>query len=199
MRQRFVQDVSELPTHAFGPRMTMWWGTLGFCALEGMGMALAAGAYLYLAWINQQWPLNAEPPDHLWSAIVTVMLIASVLPNSVASKYAKRHDLAKVRLALVIMSAIGIALAVLRVLEFGTLNVSWDDNAYGSIVWVLLGFHTAHLLTDVGDTLVLTALMFTRHAKGKRFSDVEDNAFYWLFVIFAWLPVYVLIYWAPRL
>jgi hypothetical protein len=37
--------------------MTMWWGTLGFCALEGMGFALAIGAYLYLVQVNPQWPL----------------------------------------------------------------------------------------------------------------------------------------------
>ena len=199
MRQRFVQDVSHLPTHAFGPRMTMWWGTLGFCALEGTGLALGAAAYLYLAWLNDQWPLNAAPPDHLWSALVTLLFIASAVPNALADKYARAHDRSKVQLTLVLMSLIGIALLVLRFFEFGTLNVNWDENAYGSIVWVLLGFHTAHLLTDVGDTLVLTALMFTRHGKGKRFSDVEDNAFYWIFVIIAWLPIYGLIYWAPRL
>ena len=62
--QRIVEDVSALPTYAFGPRMTMWWGTLGFCALEGMGFALAIGAYLYLVQVNPQWPLAdiaAEP------------------------------------------------------------------------------------------------------------------------------------------
>jgi len=46
--QRVVQDVSALPTYGFGPRMTTTWGTLGFCALEGTGFALAVGAYLYL-------------------------------------------------------------------------------------------------------------------------------------------------------
>ena len=57
----------------------------------------------------------------------------------------------------------------------------------------------AHIVTDVGDTLVLTVLMFTRHGHGKRFADVEDNAFYWNFVVLSWLPIYALIYWAPRL
>jgi hypothetical protein len=37
--------------------------------------------------------------------------------------------------------------------------------------------------------------MFTRHAHGKRFSDVEDNAFYWNFVVVVWLFLYVLLYW----
>jgi heme/copper-type cytochrome/quinol oxidase subunit 3 len=86
----------------------------------------------------------------------------------------------------------------IRFYEFTQLNVRWDQNAYGSITWIILGLHAAHLLTDLGDTAVLAALMFTRHAKGKRFSDVEDNAFYWYFVVGSWLPLYLLVYWVPR-
>jgi heme/copper-type cytochrome/quinol oxidase subunit 3 len=66
-------------------------------------------------------------------------------------------------------------------------------------VWLIHGLHTTHLVTDVVDTVVLTALMFTRHAHGKRFSDVEDNAVYWDFVVLSWLPIYLLLYWFPRL
>ena len=62
-----------------------------------------------------------------------------------------------------------------------------------------MGLHTAHLLTDVVDTGVLTALMFTRHARGRRFVDVSENAFYWYFVVLVWLPLYAVIYWVPRL
>ena len=41
--------------------------------------------------------------------------------------------------------------------------LSWDSNAYGSIVWTMLGLHTTHVLTDLADTGVLLALMFSRH------------------------------------
>jgi cytochrome c oxidase subunit III len=198
MRHRPVQDLSGLPDYAFGPRMTMWWGTLGFCALEGTGFALAAGTYLYLVWLNPQWPLADVPPDLLWSSLLTAVLVASAWPNRLAGAAAKKEDLPRVRLLLVAMSVIGVVILAIRAFEFGTLHVRWDQNAYGSIVWALLGLHTAHILTDVIDTFVLTALMFTRHAHGKRFSDMEDNAFYWNFVILSWLPIYILIYWVPR-
>ena len=62
-----------------------------------------------------------------------------------------------------------------------------------------MGLHTAHLLTDLVDTAVLTALMFTRHARDRRFVDVSENAFYWYFVVLVWLPLYAVIYWVPRL
>ena len=198
MRHRPVQDVSALPDHAFGPRMTMWWGTLGFMTLEGVGFALASGAYLYLVWLNPQWPLADKPPDLFWATLLTLVFLVSLWPNHIAKKNAKREDLSRVRGDLVLMSFIALVVLVVRAFEFGTLNVRWDQNAYGSIVWVLLGLHTAHLLTDAIDTFVLTALMFTRHGHGKRFSDVEDNAFYWDFVVLSWLPIYGLIYWVAR-
>jgi heme/copper-type cytochrome/quinol oxidase subunit 3 len=58
--------------------------------------------------------------------------------------------------------------------------------------------HTVHLITDLVDTLVLTALMFTKHAKGRRFVDVAENALYWNFVVLAWLPIFAVLYFAPR-
>jgi heme/copper-type cytochrome/quinol oxidase subunit 3 len=199
VKRPFELDVSGLPAYGFGTRMTTWWGTLAFCALEGTGFALAAAAYLYLWVNNREWPIETGPPDLLWSSLVLLVMLASLWPNLLATRDARNEDLPRVRRDLVILSAIGVVLLVLRAFEFTTLGVAWDRNAYGSLVWVLLGLHTAHLLTDLGDTLVLTALMFTRHAHGKRFSDVEDNAFYWNFVVLAWVFLYALLYWVPRL
>ena len=198
MRHRPVQDVSSLPDYGFGYRMTPFWGTLAFMTLEGAGFALAAVAYLYFAFLNPQWPLADKPPDLLWSGLVTAVLVLSAWPNQILKRNAKSEDLGKVRRDLVIMSLVAVAILVLRGFEFTTLNVRWDQNAYGSIVWVLLGLHTTHILTDAIDTFVLTALMFTKHAHGKRFSDTEDNAIYWDFVVLTWLPIYGLIYWASR-
>ena len=62
-----------------------------------------------------------------------------------------------------------------------------------------LGLNTTHIVTDLGDTLVLTALMFTRHGHGRRFSDVTDNCFYWNFVVLTWIPLYLMLDWTPRL
>jgi cytochrome c oxidase subunit III len=198
VKHRPVQDVSGLPDYGFGYRMTPFWGTLGFMALEGTGFALAAGAYIYLVWLNPQWPLADKPPDLSWATLLTAVLLVSLWPNQILKRNAKREDLSRVRGDLLLMCFIAVVVLAIRAFEFTTLNVRWDQNAYGSIVWVLLGLHTAHILTDAVDTFVLTALMFTRHIHGKRFSDVEDNAIYWDFVVVSWLPIYGLIYWMAR-
>jgi cytochrome c oxidase subunit III len=199
MKHRIVLDVLPLPTYGYGARSPVWWGTVAFCVLEGTGFALAVGAYLYLAFLNPQWPLSAPPPDLIWSSLLTLLLLASLVPNYMAKRYGESEDLPKVQFYLLVMSVVGLIAIGLRFLEFGRLHVRWDQNAYGSLLWALLGLHATHIITDVADTLVLTALMFTRHAHGKRFSDVSDNAFYWNFVVLSWLPIYGLLYWAPRL
>ena len=32
----------------------------------------------------------------------------------------------------------------------------------------------------------------------ERFSDMDDDSVYWAFVVLTWLPIYLLVYWAPR-
>lgn len=199
MKERAVADLSRLPAHALSSGSPTWWGTLAFMLLEGTGFALGIAIYLYLLSLAREWPIGAAPPDLAAGTIVTVLLIASLLPNYLLSRWAQRQQLTKVRAGIVVMSAFGIAPLVARAFEFSALHVSWDTNAYGSIVWTLLGLHTTHIATDLVDTLVLAALMFTRHADNRRrFGDVQDNAMYWNFVVATWLPLYLCIYWVPR-
>jgi cytochrome c oxidase subunit 3 len=199
MSWRVAGDVSRLPTFGFGARSTPWWGTLAFIAIEGCGFAIIAGAYLYLVVVNTQWPLSAPPPNHWPGTIITILLLASLWPNYWTAAVARSENLTKVQIGLIVMSAVAVIAIAIRAFEFAHLNVRWDQNAYGSILWIVLGLHATHLVTDAVDTWVLTVLMFTRHAQPRRFSDVTDNAFYWYFVVASWLPLYGLIYWVPRL
>jgi heme/copper-type cytochrome/quinol oxidase subunit 3 len=199
MKEQIVRDVSSLPTFGFGSKSGPWWGTIAFIALEGTGFAVAIGAYLYLLTANQTWPAASQPPA-LWpGTLMTGALLLSVVPNLLTDKAATRLARRPVQIGLVAMCLIGAALLAIRGYEFAYLNTRWDTDAYGSILWFILGLHTLHLATDFGDTVVLTVLMFTRHARPRRFSDVTDNVFYWNFVVLAWLPLYFLIYWVPRL
>jgi cytochrome c oxidase subunit 3 len=193
-------DVSGLAPGAFGHRSILWWGTMGIVLIEGMAFALAIGAYFFLKLRSVTWPpADVAPPAVFWGTLNTVILLASAVPNQLARNAAERLDLRGVRLWLVVCLVFGAGFNTVRVFEFASLNCLWSTNAYGSIVWLLLGLHTTHILTDVLDTGVLTVLMFVGPVEEKRFVDVSENAMYWYFVVLTWLPIYGVIYWAPRL
>jgi cytochrome c oxidase subunit III len=193
-------DVSALPPGAFGSRSLMWWGTLGIVLIEGTVFMLAIAAYFFFASRAPAWPPHGvAPPDLRWGLINTLILFASLVPNELARRAGEQVDLRAVRIWMVACLLFGAAFNVARIYEFRHLNVLWDRDAYGSIVWMLLGLHTTHIVTDFLDTAVLTVLMFTGPVEEKRFIDVEENAVYWYFVVLAWLPIYGVIYWAPRL
>jgi len=196
---RAVVEVGHLPRYAFGQRSIIWWATMGMIAIEGAMFALVITSYLYLKGRSPHWPPGVESPRLLWGTLNTAIMLLSLIPNQLAKKAAEELNLPRVRLWMVTALAFAVAFNIVRIWEFKGLNVWFDENAYGSVVWALLGFHTTHILTDLLDTMVLAVLMFTGPLEGRRFVDVEENAIYYNFVVFAWLPIYAVIYWTPRL
>lgn len=195
MRERPAVDGSGLPTWGFDARSTTWWGTLAYIGIEGSGFVLVAGMYLYLAVVTPKWP-PPGPSLNLWpGAVLALLFVASLLPNYWLNRMALRQDMLYVRLGLVTMSVIGCVAIAIRAAEIALLGIRWDVSAYGSTIWLIIGLHTAHLVTDVGETAVLAVLMFTRRGQPRRFTDVTDNAFYWIFVVVTWPPLFALIYW----
>jgi cytochrome c oxidase subunit III len=198
MSEHRALDVSTLPTFAFGHRSPMWWGLIGMIAIESTMFALLIATYFYLVWREPNWPPGVEAPALLWGSVNTLVLLASLVPNALAKHAAEELDLSGIRVWMVVSAIVAVGIVAIRSLEFVYLNVWWDQNAYGSVVWMLLGMHTAHLVTDLYDTIVLAVLMFTGPLEGKRYVDVSENAVYWYFVVVSWLPVYAILYLAPR-
>ena len=192
-------DVAGLPTVVFGQRSLIWWGTAGMMAIEGTMFALVVASYFFLRTRTSDWPPGISPPLLRYGALNTALFVASIVPNQWTKKVAERGEFDRVRAGLVLLTGIGVINLVLRVFEFRSLNCQWDANAYASLVWTLLGLHTVHLATDWFDTLVLCVMFFTGPIDGKRFMDASENSDYWYFVVFAWLPIWLVIYFAPRL
>ena len=197
----FATDLAPLHTHAFGHRSLTWWGVSSFFLIEGTAFALAVAVYFYLLNREPYWPPPPfAAPNLIAGTLFTVLILLSEIPNTMAKHAAERGELRELRRLLIVVSVIGAVLMILRGFEFASLNVLWHQNAYGSAIWLLLFLHATHIGTDWVDTLVLAGLMHTKHGlEGRRMVDCSENAMYWRFVWVAWLPIYFLIYWLPRL
>lgn len=192
-------DASELPDTVFGARDLTWWGTLAFMVIEGVTLAVCAASYFYL-WRNvQTWPPpGIRPPSPGLATFGVALYLLSIPPMVRLSRAARHMDLAGVRRWLLVASALIVAFTIVRALEFRTLHVSWATNAYGSLLWTMLGFHGTLVAIELAEVVGMTIIMHGEDPEPKHFTDAADIAFYWYFLVGAWLPLYVMVWLLPR-
>jgi heme/copper-type cytochrome/quinol oxidase subunit 3 len=167
--------------------------------MEGTMLVVLLGSYFFLRTGVPDWPPGrTPPPDLFWGTLNTVVILISAFPNHWAKRAAENLDLQRVKLWTIVTFVLALVFAIFRIFEFQHLNTHWMENAYGSIVWFSMGFHTTHVLTDMVDTIVLIALMYLGPIEGRRFVDFQENCIYWNFVVVIWVVTYAVIYIAPR-
>jgi cytochrome c oxidase subunit III len=200
MRERAVDvDVSGLPSVEFGPKSLLWWGTLGFMVIEGFTLLLAVAAYLYLRMNQDSWPpAPIPPPDLLIPTINTILLLALMVPMRAADEAAKKYDREGVVKWLLVATLLTIPAVVLRWFDLTALNVRWDSNAYGSAAWAVVLLHGTLILFDLFETGALTVLFASGYAQVKHYPDASDAALYQYYLSLSWIPLYLIIYWGPR-
>jgi cytochrome c oxidase subunit 3 len=196
--QRALVDVSALPTVVFGSRATTWWGMMCFMAVEGTTLAICAASYFYLRKNFSAWPPEGTRQPSL--LVPTISVIALLSSNGLAvamNRAAKEEDFFRTRLLLIVSTVVGLGLFGLRLLEFRSLNTTWDANAYGSIAWATMGMHSSLLLMDTMETGGLAVVYALGRAQPKHFVHASENSIYWWFTTLSWVPLYVMIFWSP--
>lgn len=192
-------DVSHLPSVVFGPRSLLWWGTVAFMVIEGFTLLLTLASYLYLRQNEFGWPPGRTPaPDLLIPTLNTLLLLAVILPMRQAGHAALREDRRGVARWLLVSTGMTVVVNVLRWFELMALNVKWDAHAYGSAAWAAVAMHSTLTVVDVFETGTLGVLFATGQARRKHYPDVGDATFYQYFLSAAWIPVYLVVYWGPR-
>lgn len=198
--QRTTVDVSRLTTVPFGHRNLLWWGTVGFAVIEGFTLVLMTASWFYLRLNEYEWPPGRTPdPDLLVPTLNTVLLLLVIAPMRMVDRAAKRHDRGGVVRGLLIALAMTIVVAVLRWWELLALNVRYDAHAYASAAWGVVVLHATLVVVDVFETGTLAWLFLSGRAKQKHYPDASDAADYQYFLSLAWVPLYVIVYWGPRL
>lgn len=206
MSTRPIIDVSELPHHGFDTLDPVWWGNNCLLAIETSMFAITIATYFYLRQNIHPWPpplgqltapLNPLPNLGPGTA-TTAVLLFSCLPAVLVDLCARRNYRTGAQFGLIICLLCGVGAIVLRSFEFAAVRFRWDANAYGSVVWFMLGMHMAHLLTLTLEAFLLTLWIFKRQFDMKHRLDITALAIYWYWVVGIWLVLYSIIYFVPR-
>jgi heme/copper-type cytochrome/quinol oxidase subunit 3 len=177
----------------------VWLGIVLFMLIEGTAIAMLYASYFYYRTRTTDWPPGVMPPYLKWGILNAIVFVVSLAPAWWIRKRARAADLNGCRIGLIVLAVFGAVNIVLRVYEFAGLNCGWSANAYASTVWTLMGMHSAHLLTDFIETVVLAVFAFTDRVDGTRLTDFDDNSIYWYFVVGIALVTDFVVYGASRL
>lgn len=193
-------DVSALPSLRLGRRSLLWWGNVGMITIESTMFALLIAAYFYLRSDVVHWPPPTVSVPGLGLPLLNLALIVvSALPMHISDKRAEEHDRAGVILWLGIGILFGLGIIVVRGVILRTLDVKWNQNAYGSIVWTILALHASHLFASTVESIGLWLYFVLGRVEEKHFLYARVDTLYWYFVVAAWLPLFAVLYLSPRL
>jgi cytochrome c oxidase subunit I+III len=193
--RRRTLDVSQVPTSAFGNRSPLWWGLFLMIAIEGTLFVLSLLSYFYIRQNYAMWPPTpAGDRATLAGGLGLAALLLSVYPLWKTSVCAFRGDLGGMRLWLGLGTILGLAFSVCRYLEFHWIQFRYDDHAYGSIFWLIVGLHTFHGVVSVGENVMLWLFLFTGKIEKHHHVDYDVNSLYWYFVVASWALFYPILY-----
>jgi cytochrome c oxidase subunit I+III len=191
-------DVSSLPSHAFGHRSPLWWGVVMLIVIESTAMGILLVSYFYVRGNYDVWPPTPLTPTVLRLAIAQAILLALSMPPMIRCvRAARRQRLRSTRLWLIVGTAFGAAMLVVRGFEIAYLPFRWDTHAHGSVFWMVLGLHITHLLTSVLEDLMLIALLYKGPVEEKHFDDIDASALLWFFSVLEWAPAFAILYLEP--
>jgi cytochrome c oxidase subunit I+III len=206
---RRVLDVSGLPNTAIDSYAPVWWGNALLIMIESTTVLLLLASYFYIRRNFTQWPPpqpmtippNFRPvPDLALPTIELILILGSCLPMYWTDMAARRNDGKRVKQGLALMIAIGVALIVMRFFELrpGHLKFRWDSNAYGSIVWMIIGTHFTYLLAAVAEFGIMLAWILKHSFDPKHGLDVTLLGGYWYWTAATWLACYGVVYFGAR-
>jgi cytochrome c oxidase subunit 3 len=201
-------DVSHLPEEAFGERSPVWWGNTLMLFIESSTVAILIVSYFYLRMNFEKWPppkVDAYPPiDHpvpdLGFSTLNVLLLLLSVPLMVwTHRAALRMDKKKVLPGLAGMLALGLVVSALRCAEFRATKFWWNDNAYASIVWTIIGMHLLYSISGALEFLVMGMWILSHEFDEAHALDVTLAGIYWYWVAGTGVLVYAVVYWGGRL
>jgi cytochrome c oxidase subunit III len=208
MNPRTAINVSSLPSIALDHRSPLWWGNLWLLVIESVVFAIMLASYFYIRLNYSAWPppqvnrlpfiYDTNPALGISTAnLIVILVIATV--SRWADRACFRLDQKVVNISLGLMMLLGAVTIALRFVEFRSTHFRWDDNAYASVVWTILGLHLMHLLIAALEALVLATWTFRKKLDDKHARDVRLLAIYWYWIAGVWVILYGVVYFGPRL
>ncbi|MDQ6679316.1 MAG: cytochrome c oxidase subunit 3 [Acidobacteriota bacterium] len=193
-------DVAHLQPYSISSKSPLWWGQLMMCFIEASMFCMLIAIYFYLRLSVDMWPPPGTQLPHLTlPTLALIPLLLSAIGSYWASEAAKKNSRSGMLKGMILNVVLGALFLALRFAEMKTLNFNWATDVHGSIVWSMLFLHTLDSVGDLFYTVVLIYAIASGRYGQKQRLGVHADSVVWYFIVGIWIPMYVVIYWGPRI
>lgn len=200
MREPRTLDVSGLPPYDISSQSPLFWGQMLLCLIEGSVFCMVIATYFYLRLGADVWPgPGIRLPDVTSASWALLPLVASCAGSYLATEGAKKNSRSGMLWGLGINLGFATVFLVLRGIAWSSLNFTWASDAHGSIVWTILFLHSYDIVADMLVTAVLMIIVASGRYGPRQRIGVHVDSVLWYFLVGIWIPLYGVVYWAPRL
>jgi cytochrome c oxidase subunit 3 len=131
--------------------------------------------------------------------INTALLLSSGVTLTVAHHALRADHRSKAIFWLFLTIALGVAFVACQATEYHhaytELNLKFNSGAYGSLFFMLTGFHGFHVIMGATMLTVILIRLIRGHFTPDHHFGFEGAAWYWHFVDVVWLGLYLFVYW----
>jgi cytochrome c oxidase subunit 3 len=169
-------------------------GAVVWLASELMFFGGLFAAYFTLRAEAKVWPPADVELETLLSAIFTLFLIASSGTMVLAVRALERGHRAVMVRWLGVTLALGALFLANQIREFYSLDFQISSNSYGSIYYLMTGFHALHVAAGLLLMLVALAIATGPAPLVRRGPVVDSIGYYWHFVDVVWIGLFLTIF-----
>jgi cytochrome c oxidase subunit 3 len=167
-------------------------GTIVWLASELMFFAALFAAYYSLSARSTPWPPAGVELDTARTAAFTLILIVSSYTMHRAVHPSSSGATGGAQVWLLVTLVLGVIFLANQVVEYAGLDFEISSHAYGSIYWLLTGFHALHVF---GGLLLLAVIGFYPASTGERQRvRLRCSSYFWHFVDAVWVLVFLTIF-----
>ncbi|WP_332919948.1 cytochrome c oxidase subunit 3 [Persicobacter psychrovividus] len=146
----------------------------------------------YIVKVSETGTLGISLPTiFLWNS---ALIVCSSVTAQLAYHFAKKDQLAKVKMMLVASAVLGIAFIYGQLLAWDDLmamNINFVGNPAGSFIYVFTGVHVAHLVSAIVFLLIMLYAAFRFKVHSRKLDRMEMFVTYWHFLGGLWIYLYV--------
>jgi len=168
-------------------------GVIVWLASELMFFAGLFAAYFTLRSVNDVWPPHDVELETGRTALATAALVASSATMHRAVRFADQGIRRSALIWLAITGLLGALFLSNQVTEYAQASFGMGDHAYGSIFYLMTGFHGLHVLGGLV-FMVAVAVAISGRSRAPAGSTVEVCGYYWHFVDAVWVAMFATIY-----